>query len=380
MYFNLHAVAIDQVRQRIDEPIAAAISNRFITSLLNLGAQNVAKEVYMIIDFFTYSTVANQQEYDLPSDFIRSVNVIYEPGASHRTLKETQLEYLLYPLPTLGDMPEEYAIDLANRKMFLRPTPAANAASTTLNGALNATATTITVADTSQFPAEGGRFLVDSEIIQYNSTTPTTFVGCTRGADGTVATTHLTAATARWRNLAQLYARNPSMLYRNYTTGTIAFTNGSPTVTGTGTNWLSGQNVYPGDYLGVGSFAATGGAETFPLRWYKILSVGGTGTITLTEPFAEPSSTAEAYIITDPSELYETESIIPILFAVYQCSLKTGNTNKIAGAKADYEAELNAAISRKIGPDYLPVSKKAPELFEAVRKYLRMPAHYPSLG
>ena len=71
MYFNLHAVAIDQVRQRIDEPVAAAISNRFITSLLNLGAQNVAKEVYMIVDFFTYSTVANQQEYDLPADFIR---------------------------------------------------------------------------------------------------------------------------------------------------------------------------------------------------------------------------------------------------------------------------------------------------------------------
>jgi hypothetical protein len=71
--------------------------------------------------------------------------------------------------------------------------------STTLNGALNATATTITVTSTSTFTVPTARSYgvvrVDNEIISYSGVTLTTLTGCIRGINGTTATTHSTGAT-----------------------------------------------------------------------------------------------------------------------------------------------------------------------------------------
>lgn len=63
-------------------------------------------------------------------------------------------------------------------------------ATTLLNGAISdATAVTITVDDTYDFP-EQGRIRIDDEEITYTGKTPTTFTGCTRGARSTRAATH----------------------------------------------------------------------------------------------------------------------------------------------------------------------------------------------
>ena len=60
---------------------------------------------------------------------------------------------------------------------------------TQLNGALTATATTITVDTTLKFP-EQGRIKIDDEEIPYTGKTATAFTGCTRGARGTLRATH----------------------------------------------------------------------------------------------------------------------------------------------------------------------------------------------
>lgn len=62
-------------------------------------------------------------------------------------------------------------------------------ATTLLSGALNNSATTITVDDTKDFP-EQGRLHVDDEEIVYTGKTPTTFTGCTRGARSTRGVAH----------------------------------------------------------------------------------------------------------------------------------------------------------------------------------------------
>ena len=62
-------------------------------------------------------------------------------------------------------------------------------AKTTLNGAINNSVTTITVADTTHFPASG-EIIIESERITYTGKTGTTFTGCTRGANGTAAASH----------------------------------------------------------------------------------------------------------------------------------------------------------------------------------------------
>lgn len=67
---------------------------------------------------------------------------------------------------------------------------------TALDGALNNSDTTITVdatADTpspdTDFPASG-RLVIDNELIDYTGTTATTFTGCTRGVENSVAASH----------------------------------------------------------------------------------------------------------------------------------------------------------------------------------------------
>ena len=71
-----------------------------------------------------------------------------------------------------------------------------SAVSSTLDGAINASITTITLADTSGFPA-AGKIIIESEVIDYSAITSNTLTGCTRGASSLVTgtSTSTTAAT-----------------------------------------------------------------------------------------------------------------------------------------------------------------------------------------
>ena len=71
-----------------------------------------------------------------------------------------------------------------------------SAVSSTLDGAINASITTITLADTSGFPA-AGKIIIESEVIDYSAITSNTLTGCTRGASSLVSgtSTSTTAAT-----------------------------------------------------------------------------------------------------------------------------------------------------------------------------------------
>ena len=60
---------------------------------------------------------------------------------------------------------------------------------TALNGALNSSATTVTVDSTEDFPTSG-TVTIDSEDISYTGKTDTTFTTCTRGANSTTAAAH----------------------------------------------------------------------------------------------------------------------------------------------------------------------------------------------
>jgi hypothetical protein len=70
-----------------------------------------------------------------------------------------------------------------------------SATTTTVNEALDATETTITLTDASAFPT-AGTIQVDSELITYTGKSSNDLTGCTRGALGTTAATHDNGATA----------------------------------------------------------------------------------------------------------------------------------------------------------------------------------------
>jgi len=66
------------------------------------------------------------------------------------------------------------------------------AVATTLNegGTLSATDTTITLTSATGFPAGGGLIMIEDEVIEYTAVSTNDLTGCTRGANGTTATTH----------------------------------------------------------------------------------------------------------------------------------------------------------------------------------------------
>lgn len=61
---------------------------------------------------------------------------------------------------------------------------------TTLDGAINASVTSVTLTDAGNFPDGAGTILIQSEQITYTGKSTNTLTGCTRGANSTTAATH----------------------------------------------------------------------------------------------------------------------------------------------------------------------------------------------
>jgi hypothetical protein len=79
----------------------------------------------------------------------------------------------------------------------------ASTAQTTLNGAINSTDTTITLANASTLPTQG--FInIDNETIGYQNIVGNQIVNAWRGQNGTVAASHLTAASVFNNNLPSI--------------------------------------------------------------------------------------------------------------------------------------------------------------------------------
>lgn len=74
-----------------------------------------------------------------------------------------------------------------------------NLASSALNGGINAAVTSITLDDSSAFPASG-RVQIDYEVIDYTANSGAVLSGCTRGAGDTLAAAHSNDAVVSEKN------------------------------------------------------------------------------------------------------------------------------------------------------------------------------------
>ena len=332
------------------------------------GHVRLVRELYTPTDDITVlSSVKDQRDYDLPLDFVDSTDLIWQFTVSHLVLGKWDRKALLAQIPQSGD-PSNYAIDEARKKLMIFPIPSGSAQTTTLSPGISASDTTITVVSTSGFGGSGW-IIIQNEIIQYTAITTTTFTGCVRGACNTTAAAHSTAVTVTWGDIALSYTRLPIFNRTLYKTGTVTVTNGSPTVSGVGTAWLNGQNIYAGNYIGIGALSTTSSNETFPLVWYKILSIDSQTQITLTSNYAEATGALQAYIITSKSELYEQDIPVIVNWAEYICeSRRLKNKEKGETARLAYNSEMKLAKERLNGPDNLWVVRNT--------KFARYTAHY----
>ena len=86
---------------------------------------------------------------------------------------------------------------ISTKSLSLNPISASEIADSTLNGTINDTATTIVVADASEFDTYNGYLIIEEEVIFYLSRTGTTFSGCIRGKNNTKAASHNNGVTVK---------------------------------------------------------------------------------------------------------------------------------------------------------------------------------------
>lgn len=117
---------------------------------------------------------------------------------------------------------------------------------TTLSSGINASATTLSVGSVTGYPAGPATLIIDpglasEELVEYANISGTSFTGCTRGVDGTPATSHSTGAVVVHGTSARDF-REPN----DHTSGTTSvhgITNTASLVTLTGTQTLTNKTL-----------------------------------------------------------------------------------------------------------------------------------------
>lgn len=205
-------------RMLLAESSASRWSDTDLNNLINYGAEDFALKTQILQDIDTQAIVASQEQYDLPTDYLTILKIEVRRGSTVYILEPLdRYEFFESTTPITG-VPDRYWI--FQEDLFIHPRYGTADQTTTLNGALTSTATTITVASTASFSSIG-RIIVNSEAMNYTGTTSTTFTGVTRALEGTIAAAHSDGDTVRQRGLWIYFVKKPALLTSD--TGTLGF-------------------------------------------------------------------------------------------------------------------------------------------------------------
>ena len=139
-----------------------------------------------------------QAIYAFPTDTIDLLDQVIRTQANG--LNQTDINISRISEPTYSTIPNKLAQGRPIQVWINRQTGATNNTSVTLNGAITAADTTITVSNASALPAAG--FInVDSETIVYQNVDGNQLLNCFRGQNGTTAAAHSNGAAIVVANL-----------------------------------------------------------------------------------------------------------------------------------------------------------------------------------
>lgn len=154
-----------------------------------------------------------------------------------------------------------YPLSLPSLDSLIRPT---NRAQTTLDGAIDASTLTVKLLNASLFP-NTGVISIDDEILVYTGNSSNILTIITRGAEGTIATSHLNSAIVQ----AKITAKTHSVVH----TEIISLA----TKLGTGSSTASANTVLRGAGLGITDFGQISDAYVSSgaaITWTKISKTG----------------------------------------------------------------------------------------------------------
>lgn len=159
----------------------------------------------------SFSTVANQFRYTPDPLRVGIMNTVNHDSKPLRYADRQEWEMWQIDSNTTSSYATHF--NIWNNEIYLWPKPSTAATTTAVNDAANmsATATSVTVDDTTGFKSIGGfyRFIIDSEVIYATATTSTTFTGLLRARENTTAAIHLDNATITERDIVYTYQVEP---------------------------------------------------------------------------------------------------------------------------------------------------------------------------
>jgi hypothetical protein len=139
-----------------------------------------------------------QAIYPLPVDTIDLMDMVIRQN--NGTSNQMDINISRIAEPTYMSLPNKLAQGRPIQVWINRQSGQENATTVTLNGAISATDTTITVSNASSL-ATSGFIKIDNETISYPNISGNQLINCARGQNGTTAAIHLTAAPITVQNL-----------------------------------------------------------------------------------------------------------------------------------------------------------------------------------
>lgn len=219
------AALITDVRSRIVEATASYFTDAEILRWLNYGYKNFMAKTEWASKIKAYNVVANQFRYAIPSDCIKIEDVRWQD--KYKVWPKDREEFAACVGPAVtstGTRPfiyESYPWDSSFR---IHPVPSAASASTTLNGGINSSVTTITLTSATSFPS-AGKAIIESEQIQWYAKSGNDLQQVVRGDGATTAASHLTGVTISYAPLEVYMTYQPTELATSPQVDTVTSAN-----------------------------------------------------------------------------------------------------------------------------------------------------------
>jgi hypothetical protein len=206
---------IDKINTAISDEDSTKATSSLFTNKRKINQLKNALDVYAsttkgIEDIFSTPVNTSSRVVTGPTDAIRSeayrLAYIWRDGRKNAmSFKDLNYVTTQFPYNTYAGIPRFF--NVWNNEITIYPDSNNSAQTTTLDGAISDSDTTITVNSTSSFPDLNGRITINDEKIRYTSKTETSFTGCTRGIEGTTATSHSDADTVTHNNFELFYRK-----------------------------------------------------------------------------------------------------------------------------------------------------------------------------
>ena len=198
-------------RALLSELSAKYWSDAELNTYINDGMRIFCDETDCLDDISTQSGVQYKADYTLPTDYTKIQRVEYIRGNSVYDVTPATLKEQYYGI-TRNAVSQPFQSNIIGNTLRFDGRLNSAAGATTLSAAItDVAANTLSVASVDDLPRTG-RITIDSEIIEYWGISTLALTPLTRGAEGTTAATHSSAATVTLNDIWVYHYKFPATL------------------------------------------------------------------------------------------------------------------------------------------------------------------------